>query len=386
MYSILISIIVPIYNIEQYISKCINSIVCQTYSNIEIILVDDGSTDRSGEICDEFAQNDSRIKVIHKNNEGLVRARKSGLNIAQGKYIGFVDGDDYIEPDMYESMLEMAYVTNADMVHTGYEKLGALNLPCNNLDIILDNQNKIDIFYKYVLGIREETIISPSIWSKLFKADLIKNCYDQVPDTCCYGEDLISLSYCFLESKKIVFWRRAFYHYVVRDNSMTNIYVLEKIVKECELYRQFIIALSKYSIGKCLEEKTREYFEYVIWNLAKKLNRESIFMQEYLFGDVDMLKGKRIVLYGAGKVGKDYYTQLCRYPECKIVLWVDKNYCDYHFSFFEVKEVSKIMQCEYDYILIAIKDKNKALQIKNELTKSMVSKEKIIWMEPQIVQ
>ena len=92
---ILISVIVPIYNVESFLGKCIKSIQEQTYSNIEIILVDDGSTDGSEVICDEFAQTDKRIKVIHKQNGGITSARKAGVNIAQGKYIGFVDGDTY---------------------------------------------------------------------------------------------------------------------------------------------------------------------------------------------------------------------------------------------------------------------------------------------------
>lgn len=385
MVNSLISIIVPVYNIEQYISKCINSIICQTYSNIEIILVDDGSTDSSGVICDEFAKNDLRIKVIHKNNEGLVRARKSGLNIARGKYIGFVDGDDYIEPDMYEKLLEVALKNNADMVHTGYESVGILFLPCSDSEIILNMENRLIFFEKYVLGIKKKTILSPSIWSKIFNANLIRKCYEQVPDDCCYGEDFICLSYCFFECKKIVLRQRAFYHYVIRDDSLTHIHVIDKIAKECNLYKQLNKVFRKYNVSEYLDEKAKEYFGYVIWNLTREMNKESIFIQNYLFPNINMLKGKRIVLYGAGKVGRDYYTQICRYPECNIVLWVDKNDREYHFPFYEVKEVANIKQCQYDMILIAVKDQNVAIQIKNELIENRVDEQKIIWMEPQSV-
>lgn len=100
----LISIIVPIYNVELYLEKCIESIINQTYKNLEIILVDDGSTDSCGKICDEYAKKDNRIKVIHKINGGLSDARNKGMEIAKGKYIGFVDGDDYVASDMYETL------------------------------------------------------------------------------------------------------------------------------------------------------------------------------------------------------------------------------------------------------------------------------------------
>ena len=119
---ILISVIVPIYNVEQYVEKCIQSIVNQTYKNIQILLIDDGSTDNSGKICDEYAKKDSRIEVVHKRNEGLVRARKEGLNRANGQYIGFVDGDDYIDENMYAEMLRDILSFQADFVHAGYQE------------------------------------------------------------------------------------------------------------------------------------------------------------------------------------------------------------------------------------------------------------------------
>ena len=105
MSNVMLSIIVPVYNVEKYIGKCIESIVNQTYKDLEIILVDDGSTDNSGKICDEWARKDKRIKVIHKKNGGLSDARNAGLDICTGDYIGFVDSDDYIELNMYEDLL-----------------------------------------------------------------------------------------------------------------------------------------------------------------------------------------------------------------------------------------------------------------------------------------
>ena len=100
-----ISIIVPVYNIEEYLPRCIESILNQTYNNLELILVDDGSKDKSGEICDAYAKKDNRVVVLHKENGGSSSARNAGIAIAKGEYLGFVDSDDYIEPDMYEKMV-----------------------------------------------------------------------------------------------------------------------------------------------------------------------------------------------------------------------------------------------------------------------------------------
>lgn len=132
----LISIIVPVYNVEQYLDDCLISIINQTYKNLEIILIDDGSTDKSGKICDEYAKKDSRIIVIHKENGGVSSARNAGLRIAKGAYIGFVDPDDWIAEDMYEVLYSNAKKYDADVSVCKYkivknrrkDNLNAINL------------------------------------------------------------------------------------------------------------------------------------------------------------------------------------------------------------------------------------------------------------------
>ena len=120
-----VSIIVPVYNIENYIRVCVESILAQTYESFELILVDDGSKDNSGILCDEYAAIDSRVKVIHKENGGVSSARNTGLQQAKGKWIMYVDGDDWIEPDMIESLIETAKATEADLVFGDFIKYGA---------------------------------------------------------------------------------------------------------------------------------------------------------------------------------------------------------------------------------------------------------------------
>ena len=109
----LISVLVPVYNVEKYLNKCIESIINQTYKNLEIILIDDGSTDSSPKICDEYAQKDSRIKVIHKQNGGAASARNLGIDISSGNLLGFIDGDDFISPFMYGTLFELMRLNKA---------------------------------------------------------------------------------------------------------------------------------------------------------------------------------------------------------------------------------------------------------------------------------
>lgn len=117
----MVSVIIPVYNVEQYLRRCIDSVLAQTYTDLEIILVDDGSPDGSGAICDEYAAKDSRIKVIHQANAGVSAARNAGMDLASGEYLAFIDSDDFIEPEMYEQMLAAAEKTGADVVECNYQ-------------------------------------------------------------------------------------------------------------------------------------------------------------------------------------------------------------------------------------------------------------------------
>ena len=115
-----LSVIVPIFNVEKYLPQCVESILNQTYNKLEIILVDDGSTDSCGAMCNDYAKRDKRVKVLHKNNGGLVSARKAGIEIAQGNYITYVDGDDWLSPNTYEVLMRYILETKADIVTAGF--------------------------------------------------------------------------------------------------------------------------------------------------------------------------------------------------------------------------------------------------------------------------
>lgn len=141
----LISIIIPVYNVEKYIGKCIDSLIKQKYDNLEIILIDDGSSDNSGEICDKYAKKDKRIKVIHKKNSGQADSRNIGISKASGKYIGFVDSDDYIDKDYYNRLYKTLVKNNADVVTCKYQNVynddyRKEEIGNNIRETILDNQ------------------------------------------------------------------------------------------------------------------------------------------------------------------------------------------------------------------------------------------------------
>ena len=174
MQKALISVIVPIYNVEKYLEKCIESIINQTYRNLEIILVDDGSLDNSGAICDEYAKRDKRIRVIHKENGGLSDARNAGINVAKGEYIGFIDGDDYIDVSMYEKLIEALIANNTDMSICNFryvdekgEKVAKEEFPIQNSVVEGNDILKKDMFennyWYWVVA-----------WNKLYKKEIFE--------------------------------------------------------------------------------------------------------------------------------------------------------------------------------------------------------------------
>ncbi len=162
-----ISVIVPVYNVEPYIRQCVDSIINQTYKNLEIILVDDGSPDNCGKICDEYATKDARIKVLHIENGGPAVARNAGLDIATGNYIGYIDSDDYIEPDMYETLYNAMIRTDAGLVvcnwFEGTESNWVKNTVYPKKEILTPNE-AFEAFYN-----------SMYVWNKLYRKDVVKN-------------------------------------------------------------------------------------------------------------------------------------------------------------------------------------------------------------------
>lgn len=219
------SIIIPIYNSVKYLEICIETVIIQTYKNIEIILVDDGSS----EICDKYAQSDARIKVIHKDNGGQTSARIAGLKMALGEYIGFVDSDDWVEPDYFNQLLEIQKKTNADMVCGGYHNdIGQdSELIFNNIpdgiycfDDIRDNFIYSGKFFEYG--------ILPHMVLKVFKKELIYSNQMSVPLDIRAGEDAAVTYSCLCNVNKVAVCHVKGYHYVQHPQSMTKSYVYDE--------------------------------------------------------------------------------------------------------------------------------------------------------------
>lgn len=220
-----LSVIVPIYNAEKTLKKCVDSILSQNYSNIEIVLVDDGSSDDSPKICDGYANVNDKIIVHHKENQGLVAARKTGVSLATGDYIGFVDSDDYIDGNMFSSYMEEAEKSKSDIIMGGiitdYPNCSKTTYPLLPTGIynktaieksIIPNMLMVTGFFKYG--------IIPGVVTKIFKKELIKQSLMEIDDELTLGEDVAITSYSLIKADSISIIEKAGYHYIQTESSM----------------------------------------------------------------------------------------------------------------------------------------------------------------------
>ncbi|MDD6193888.1 MAG: glycosyltransferase family 2 protein [Lachnospiraceae bacterium] len=377
----MVSVIVAIYNIEAYLRECVESICSQTYSDLQIILVDDGSSDGSGEICDYYRNIDSRVVVIHKENGGLVSARKAGLRAAVGEYVWFVDGDDYVDRDMVESLLNQAKQYDADMVHSGYYDDEKTNVRWSYAGGVMemDPYQKETFIGEYILG--DHCKISPSIWSKLFRSNIARKAYSLVPDTLSYGEDLLCLCAAVCFSHRIYIVNDAYYHYRKRETSITNRRNIYNIEEKVRLLKELTVLFSELNMKGLTNALESFYRRDVIQYIKKDLY---LNLNTYICTQYSLLRGKKIIIYGAGVVGQSYYAQLCKYTDITIVAWVDKQYKDRMFDYCEVQSPEMIMSQAFDYIVLAIMDETDAMKIRDNLLNLGVPDNEILWSKPEI--
>lgn len=217
----LISVIIPVYKVEQYLPRCVDSVLTQTYSNLEIILVDDGSPDRCGSICDDYARKDPRVRVIHKENGGLSSARNAGLDIAQGEYIAFLDSDDWIEPNAYETMLALAQKYDVKLVCAGrYDIYGEKRVVglCPAKEEVITGEELAGRIFLW-------DNIDSSAWDKLYHASLLQDIRYPLGKIC---EDVPVTYRIALKAGKACMCDKPFVNYYHRPGSITTASVSEK--------------------------------------------------------------------------------------------------------------------------------------------------------------
>ena len=287
-----ISVIIPAYNIAEYLPRCLDSVLGQTYQNLEVIVVSDGSTDDTDRVIKDYAEKDSRIVPVFKSNSGVSGTRNAGLDIATGDYIGFVDGDDFIELNMYEVLMNNALKYDADISHCGYQMVFPSRVDyyynTKELRVQEGKQGLID----FLIGEK----IEPGIWNKLYRREIISEI--RMDTNIQYNEDVLFNFLAFKNAKKAIYEDIPFYHYILRKTSATGVSNLgdnQKTVVDVMYVAKRMLGLSDESIKPY---SGKRYLECLITTYRAVMKSEKTFKQKQAkFIRSELKKYKEYVVY-----------------------------------------------------------------------------------------
>ena len=308
----LISIVIPCYNIESYIARTLDSVFGQTYPNLEVIAVDDGSKDGTGAVLDRYAEREPRLHVLHQNNQGVSYARLNGVSASSGDYIGFVDGDDLIDPDMYERLYQNAIHYKADISHCGYRMVfpDRTDYYYNTGETVLQNRKR------GISDLLEGTSVEPGLWNKLFRRELFvkllqgKTVMDM---TMRENEDLL-MNYClFSESAQSVYEDFCPYQYLIRNSSSSQgglkphiltdpVHIGELLLEETKQDPDWYRLAARYYVTKLIKAATvRQGFSSDKMSEIRKAAHEKLtaFLPEYLSLPGENAKRKLLAAWAA---------------------------------------------------------------------------------------
>lgn len=384
MYTNKISIIVPVYGEPDYIGECIESITKQTYKNLEIILVDDGSPDECPYICDEWKKKDDRIIVIHKPNGGLVSARQAGVEASTGEYVGYVDGDDWIEADMYEKLMQEAETSKADIVISGFKKdlYGKQIEYFNEIPAGIYDREKIETFILPQMISTGEFFqcgLYTYVWNKLFKREVLYRFQKQVDRGIVIGEDSACVYPAIAAANSIAVVRQSGYHYRQRmDSLLRKTTGNQENIKRLKLFYDYTRnILEEMNYTKVLGKQLLDYYlsQMIMMSDSLVQNCPELGMT---FPFDDIKKESRVIIYSAGAYGIHLYNQFKQCEELEIVAWVDPDYEQYTGKDCNVIGLKNALKLSYDYIVIASVDSNYINQTKQILVENNVDSDKII--------
>lgn len=397
------SIIVPVYNVENYLQRCIDSICKQTYSCLEIILIDDGSPDQCGNICDKNSLLDDRILVIHKENGGLSSARNAGLDIASGKYIAFVDADDTIHPRFIEILVGLCEQYECDIAQCDF-----LTVANESLKLPLNSQQPL-IFYSGKQAVSEMCIGRDDVkfsvaWNKIYKKTLFKEI--RYPLGMIHEDEFVSYQIIW-KAKKMVITNQYLYYYLQRTGSiMGSKYSVKRLdgliayrerldfLKQKKLEKEYVAMLRKYisliERNCILLKRNVEHCEDIYRKLSKEkeklieqlplvpMREEEQICVKWEINKCPYPKGAKIVLYGAGKYGNVYYHWIQDNHCGNIVGWVDNSWNAIEQMEYAVGPLDLLLRLTYDYVLITIKSKSVQKEVIQNLKSWGISKRKIL--------
>ena len=358
----LVSVVVPVYGIERYIGACLESLIKQSWKNLQIIVVDDGSPDHCAAICDLYAGKDPRIKVIHKPNGGIVTARQAGLEAAEGEFVSYVDGDDWVGTGFIETLVRTMIAEDADIVSGGYVRdvFGKTihyreNSPCG----VYEGESLLWLQKRMMsCGNVYEPGLSTYPWNKLYRKDILSQVQFDIDKGLSIGEDAVLVYASMMLVHKVVIVDTAAYHYRQRDDSMLK--SAGAATGNVEKLRRLYNNLSSFSPRyDKICNWSKQVVDFMLGISIMQLGDESCFIPSDKVGS-----RLRIAICKAGTFGQHLYTSIKQKGVCEIVSWVDEDFWEYRRCGLDVDPLESLPGADVDYVLVASLEN----QIKGRLT------------------
>lgn len=412
-----VSVIVPVYKVEKYLQKCIDSICMQSYPDLEIILVDDGSPDYCGNICDKNAEKDGRIQVLHKENGGLSSARNAGLDISVGEYIAFVDADDILHSEFVKVLVGLCEENGCDIAQCDFLTIAedSIMLPLNPQSSLTIQTGKQAV-HNLCTG-KDDTKYSIA-WNKVYKRELFNEI--RYPLGRIHEDEFTSYRILW-KANKVAVTNQYLYYYLQRPESITGSkYSLKRLdvldafreridfLKENKLEEESIATIHQFVD---LLERTRASLKMNVDNsedICTKLSKEQmglneqlsqisietteqmnekptqtpvekgeLFQPKWTTDNCPYQKEAKVAIYGAGRWGNAYYQWICENKWGDVVGWVD-NFWSVKHKGYPITPLDSLMTISYDYVLIAIENKDLQKEIMQNLMSWGIPEEKIL--------
>lgn len=380
-----LSIIIPVYNAENKIEKCINSVLNQSYKDFELILVDDGSTDRSAVICEEYASKDNRITTIHIENSGTFQARKIGAQRAEGEILTFSDADDWIESNAFETAMQVFDENDPDIYTYAYFVGDFIQKHLYEEKLYLqDEVRKIiapGMMFDSIIGRRR---LDPSLCCKYIKKELFLKVTESVTDRITLGEDALVTYPAFCMAQSVLISNKAFYHYEINNTSCTRTFPQERVIEIKAFQKNITRLFDEMDMIPEMQEQIGHYVRTFLDMFVRNWYDISLSASaRYVFPYDIISQGANIIIYGAGNVGKSYVNELIRSNYATIVGLADKKSREINvYNNVKVIDPQAIKEKEFDIILIAVFKEEAAIDIRTYLVELGISEEKIVWIKP----
>ena len=383
MDTVKISVLVPIYKIEKYLPDCIESLLQQSFTDFELILVNDGSPDNCAKICDDYAQKDSRIKVIQKENGGLLSARKEGMKNAKGKYIAFVDGDDWVDKFYLDILYKLAESNSSDLVVTGHfrEFDGKIETIKPKTSGTYNEEEIRSLILPNAIynGHFCEHGISTYVWNKLFRKELLEQILFDVPNDIVMGEDA-AITYSYLSiSKQLTVSRIPLYYYRQRHDSIV------KSVEDptMEYYRLgLLMSYLKSKLVKVISnENVQRQIKFYLYSqiLVRSGGLLHIADHEIFFNPfLGVPQDSKVVVYSSGSFGQHILSTNAKTNFFQIIKWVDVDFHDLSVGGNSVQSISSVNDSEFDFLIIATINPSTYDSIRAELGLMGIDPRKIV--------